>query len=243
MSQKYQRCDLCGLNRATFHFDEVIHSQIQTTSHLCEDCSYRLGVRIPLGNIPNLIEMHKRELNHFLGGSNPVDVDLIVPLPETEHDPELGELLNPSNLAVAEPEPESEKKPILPGNLIEPSKTPLRIDRLSLDPPEIESESVDQIQPLPIFAEPLHISEVHETLVSLFPLDMLLSLRAIPVLLDGVRLRVAMADPFDKLAVANLDAYLEERKYRIELVRGVESDILKELRRHGGPPNRLEFLS
>ncbi|MCA9443693.1 MAG: hypothetical protein KC964_23030, partial [Candidatus Omnitrophica bacterium] len=99
----FHQCDLCNLNRATLHIDEVHDGDLQGSAHLCDDCWYRLGIRIPLGNIWNHIR-RIRDQGLMDPGVNPTNPDeLTMETDEFEED-DLDELLDPGSLAVAEPD-------------------------------------------------------------------------------------------------------------------------------------------
>lgn len=234
---EYLFCDLCGLNRATLHLDEVSEGAIRLTVHLCDDCWYRLGIRIPLGNIWRHIEKAKADLLHSLG--DPVEeVDKLL----AEDD--LGELLDPGSLAVAEPDEPMEPSGLDLEEALRGEDPPARLDRIPLEPisetPPAESLMGGK-ESLGIDA--VRVGETHPTLVSLFPRDLLMRCKAVPVKLEGLKLTMAVADPFDTLAIANIEMYLEQIGLVLVLAIADEVEILTELNRHGGPPKRFDSLS
>lgn len=231
--EEYPLCNVCGLHRATLHLDEVVEGALRMTAHLCDDCWYRLGIRIPLGNIWRHIQQHRDGLTRQL--PDPVEeVDRFLAQDD------LGELLNPSGLAVAEPDEVVEDAIPLEGTFL-PEENSSRLDRIPL-----ESEGLDE--PIKEISkgfgiDAVRVNEVHPTLISLIPRETLLRCKAVPVRLEGARLTVAIADPFDTLAIANLEMYLETIGMTLTLAIADEMEILKELHRHGGPPSRFESLS
>jgi hypothetical protein len=232
---EYHLCDLCTLNRATLHLDEVVSGVIQQTAHLCDDCWYRLGIRIPLGNIWRHIERNRKGYVPPL--ERPPD-DLAGFL----SDEDLGDLLDPSPLAVAEPEgPPPPPEELLGDDMIIDDEPPSRIDRISSEPPL--GDPAPQPPSDKIGMDAVRVGETHPALVSLLPRDLLLRCKAVPVRLDGMRLLVAISDPFDTLSIANIEMYLEHLGLSLALAIGDEVEILRELQRHGSPPGRFDSLS
>lgn len=235
MVEEYHFCNVCGLNRATLHLDEVVDGAIQMTAHLCDDCWYRLGIRIPLGNIWRHIRLHKEQ------GLPP----LLDPTKEVEAllaEDDLGELLDTSPLAVAEPdEPMSLEGDDLAAFLEEESGHHESREEL----PETDSPST------PLLGDPprshgldaVRVDSIHPALVSLLPSDLLRRTKAIPVKLEGERLTIAVADPFDSAGVENLRSYIRTLNLTLVLAYADEREILRELNRHGGPPRRFDPLS
>ncbi len=234
MTEDYHLCNVCGLNRATLHLDEVLDGSIQMTAHLCDDCWYRLGIRIPLGNIWRHINLHREQ------GLPP----LMDPTKEVEAllaEDDLGDLLDTSPLAVAEP-----------------GETPGEEDDLAsfLETEDVagvdKGLEVDAEPPPPLLGEPqgshgidaVRIDAIHPALVSLVPIDLLRRSKAIPVKLEGGRLTIAFADPFDTEAIEAVRASVVNLQ-RMTLVPAFadEHEILRELNRHSGPPRRFDSLS
>ena len=234
-------CDLCGLNRSTLHLDEMVEGTIQATAHLCDDCWYRLGIRIPLGNIWHHIQRCKQDLERE--ASPPfAEVEEIL-----EDDDELGELLDPGSLAVAEPDEDLETPPddIENPHIGEKQISPRRDDLVDLESFLEDASDAENLledsKPLGIPA--VTIDRIHPTLVSLFPRRMLLRHRAIPVRLEGTKLTVALADPFDKIASANLEVHAEKMGLSFAQAIADEMEILRELERHNDPTQGFESLS
>ncbi|GMV67061.1 MAG: hypothetical protein KJ050_14185 [Candidatus Omnitrophica bacterium] len=233
--EEYVVCVLCGLNRATLHLDEVIQGTLHTTAHLCDDCWYRLGIRIPLGNIWKHINRHKQ--NPFPPMPDPVaEVNALLA------DEDLGELLDPGSLAVAEPDEH-------------PIDLPDEIEKVLRESDESKQHHEPPLQlpdgDLPTPSEPpqkpgmeaVHIGEIHSTLVSLIPMDLLQRCKAIPIRLEGSMLTVAIADPFNSLGIANLEMFLEQIEILLKIAFADEKEILRELDRHNQPPRRFGSLS
>ena len=235
-------CDLCGLNRATLHLDEILEGTFQMTAHLCADCWYRLGIRVPLGNIWNHIQRAKQNL------PPPVEKDPfkeIEDLLEEAH--EFGELLDPSPLAVAEPDSdESGLDEDIKDSLLAAEERPHRGED---DIAGLESllrdvdETAEPRRGQPMGVPAVHIDRIHPSLVNLIPLDLLIRCKAIPVKLDGASLTVALADPFDKIALASVEVYVDNLGLRFVQAFAEERQILDELNRHNEPPKRFESLS
>lgn len=203
------------------------------TAHLCDDCWYRLGIRIPLGNIWRHIQRHRDGLPSHL--SDPVEeVDRLLARED------LGELLDPSGLAVAEPGEDVDDAIPLAGPFLS-EENPSRLDLIPR-PPEGLDESKKEISKS-FGIDAVRVNEIHPTLISLVPRETLLRCKAVPIRLEGARLTIAIADPFNTLAIANLEMYLETIGMTLALAIADEMEILKELHRHGGPPSRFESLS
>jgi hypothetical protein len=235
-------CDLCGLNRATLHLDEILEGSIQLTAHLCADCWYRLGIRVPLGNIWNHIQRAKQDM------APPTEKDPFKDIEDLlEESHELGDLLDPSPLAVAEPDSDEDGldediKESLSSEEDRPRRGEDDIASLeSLLKDVDETEEPRRGQPLGMPA--VRVERVHPSLVNLLPLDLLIRSKAIPVKLDGAVLTVALADPFDKIAIANVEVYVENLGLRFAQAFADEREILEELNRHNEPPKRFESLS
>jgi len=231
MTDDYHFCDLCGLNRATLHLDEVVKSEIQASAHLCDDCWYRLGVRVPLGNIWKHIENQQRSLN--LQGDVPLDDiepdDLQDFLKDTD-DEDLGELFDSGDVGIAEPTRSDRAG-------IPPFEDPLlgdddRSDRIPLDP--LTEGALE---------DPIPVGETHASLVSLVPLAMLEDCKAVPIRLEGTHVTIAIADPGDTIAIASLESYIEKQGLTCYVVHGDEFDIMRELARHEEPPPLFDSLS
>lgn len=234
MAEEYHFCNVCGLNRATLHLDEVVDGSIQMTAHLCDDCWYRLGIRIPLGNIWRHIHHHKeQDLPPLIDPTKEVEALLA--------EDDLGELLDNSPLAVAEPDEGGGLEGDLAAFLEEESG----LHEPPAEMPETASPST------PILGDPsgshgidaVRIDSIHPTLVSLLPADLLRRSKAIPVKLEGENLTIAIADPFDSEGVENLRSYVKGLNLTLLLAFADEREILRELNRHGGPPRRFDPLS
>jgi hypothetical protein len=234
-------CNLCGLNRSTLHLDEMVEGTIQATAHLCDDCWYRLGIRIPLGNIWNHIQRCKQDFER--AASPPLeDVEEILKAGDG-----LGDLRDPGSLAVAEPDDERAPPP---DDIEEPHIAEKQISPRGGDLVDLESflEDVSDGKDILRKSKPLGIpavtiERIHPTLVSLFPFEMLTRHRAIPIRLEGTKLTVALADPFDKIASANLEVHAEKMGLSFARAIADELEILRELERHNDPRHGFESLS
>ena len=237
----YHLCDLCGLNRSTLHLDETIEGTLQATAHLCDDCWYRLGIRIPLGNIWHHIQRHKQELS-----ADPLDS-----LDDSEvvdkRDNGLDHLLHSGALSLAEPENPAGSQP---ADFADNLRTGDKCRQRGPDPVDLEGflENVDPqeeiLKEAPSLGTPsVKIGRIHPALVSLLPHDLLVHHKAIPVSLKGATLTVAFADPSDKLATANIEMYAEKLGFSFVAVEADEFDILRELEHHTEPPKTFESLS
>ncbi len=233
LAEDYHLCNVCGLNRATLHLDEVVDGTIQMTAHLCDDCWYRLGIRIPLGNIWRHIHHHREQGMLPLSDPTKEVEDLLA-------EDDLGELLDTSPLAVAEPG----EKPDVGDDLA----SFLESDAI---PPE--KEAISHVDPTdaPLIANPpgshgidaVRIDSLHPALVSLVPMDLLRRSKAIPVKLEGERLTIAVADPFDAIGIERLSSFLRGLNMVLVLAFADELEILRELNRHSNPPRRFDPLS
>lgn len=241
--EEFNLCDLCELNRATLHLDEVTEGEIRATAHLCDDCWFRLGIRIPLGNIWRHIRQAKED------PLPPLDPEEAVALFEDDDEEEsstpFDDLMNPSSLAIAEPGEDTGPDDLGLGKSIMPQDSSTnRLDRLDLDPlqpPDPPETPRDRGRKHGMDA--VHVGQVHPSLVSLFPRDLLIRCKSIPIRLEGKTLTVAICDPFDKLSIANIEMYVEELELGITFAIADEIEILRELDRHGGPPRRFDSLS
>lgn len=240
------QCDLCELNRATLHIDEIHEGSRIGTANLCDDCWYRLGIRIPLGNIWNHIKREKER------GLRPADPDPTHPELEGEVEPfeddDLGELLDPGSLAVAEPDEDPEddalfgdvNKALSAGADLSPRQDNMNLDDL-LERLQPEAKPPEEEQSLGIQA--VRIGRIHPTLVSLFPIPMLVKHKAIPIKMEESRVTVALADPFDVLSRTQIEVYLENMGLGFVQAIASETEILAELDRHSNPPNEIDRLS
>ncbi len=243
--EQFHECDLCELNRATLHIDEVHEGSLQGTAHLCDDCWYRLGIRIPLGNIWNHINRHK---NQEHDGDETLEESQGLAMDEDDfEDDDLGELLDPGSLAVAEPDEEEDDLLFedVEDALSAGSEGKNRQDDLDLDDflegIEDDPNPRDESQSLGIQA--VKIGRIHPTLVSLFPLPMLKNHKAIPVKMEESNVTVALADPFDVLSKTTIESYLENMGLGFVQAIASETEILTELERHSNPPNEMDLLS
>ncbi len=231
--EEYHLCNVCGLNRATLHLDEVVDGTIQLTAHLCDDCWYRLGIRIPLGNIWRHIHLHREQ---EIPPLHETSKDLESLLAETD----LGELLDTSPLAVAEPG-ESTGEGVDFRSLLEAQEdTLVDKDAITGSPPS-SADLGDISRTLGIDA--VRVDAVHPTLVTLVPIKMLRGCKAIPVKLEGERLVVAFADPFNVEGIEGVRDYLMGLNLTLVIALADEHEILRELNRHSGPPRRFDPLS
>lgn len=235
-----QRCDLCELNRASLHLDEPVGESEVRTAHLCNDCWYRLGVRIPLGNIWEHIKRAKSQRPGPPLEDGLEDVlEALAEGPETQDDEEdLGELLNQSDVAIAEPDPplsdtvhqafETEA-----GTHAPPPEDPLLSD-LPLGGRRDRSEAGPPLVP---------VRNVHAILVGLLPLEVWQSSAALPVQLDGHKVTVAFADPGDTEKVTQIRKELSHHGLTLDIAQGMADEIRRELERHQSPPPPYNSLS
>ncbi|MCA9415871.1 MAG: hypothetical protein KC917_06360 [Candidatus Omnitrophica bacterium] len=243
----FHQCDLCNLNRATLHIDEVHDGDLQGSAHLCDDCWYRLGIRIPLGNIWNHIR-RIRDQGLMDPGVNPTNPDELTMETDEFEEGDLDELLDPGSLAVAEPDEEVEDEDLfgdVEDALSASSEGANRQDNLNLenmiDRLDKEEDTHEENQPLGIQA--VRIGRIHPTLVSLFPIPMLKKHKAIPIKMEESRVTVALADPFDVLSKTNIEVYLEHMGLGFVQAIASETEILAELERHANPPGDMDLLS
>lgn len=232
---EYVVCVLCGLNRATLHLDEVIQGTLHTTAHLCDDCWYRLGIRIPLGNI-------WKHINHHKQSPFPPLPDPVAEVNALLADEDLGELLDPGSLAVAEPdEPPINLSDELDEVFLERNEPETHLDHPTQLPTEDLPTPAESPQKPGIDA--VHVGEIHPTLVSLIPMDLLQRCKAIPYRLEGSILTIAIADPFNSLSIASIEMFLEQIELGVRIAFADEKEILRELDRHNHPPRRFGSLS
>jgi hypothetical protein len=202
------------------------------TAHLCDDCWYRLGIRIPLGNIWRHIRRHQDQ-----------DIaPLIDPTKEVEAllaEDDLGELLDTSPLAVAEPD-ESPGGDDLASFL--ETETSIAEEKEIGDAVPMDSSLIgDPTGSHGIDA--VRVDSIHPALVSLVPIELLRRNKAIPVKLEGDRLTMAIADPFDTHGIESLSSFLRGLSLTLILAFADEREILRELNRHSSPPRRFDPLS
>jgi hypothetical protein len=241
----FHMCDLCGLNRGTLHIDECVEGTILATAHLCDDCWYRMGIRIPLGNIWNHIQRAKQNLPPPPPPEESLYKETSDLHEEDEDEEDLNDLLDTSPLAVAEPDEDEDHDAEIEDALQVEGDRPNRnrdmLDLESLLEQVHEDDPSDAPQSLGIDA--VSIKNIHPSLVGLFTWDLLVRCKAIPVRLEQNQLTVAFANPFDKIAVANIEVYVERNGFTFLQAFADEEEILRELERHRDPPSRFESLS
>ncbi len=242
----FHHCDLCELNRATLHIDEVHEGILHSTANLCDDCWYRLGIRIPLGNIWNHIKRLKDQ-EHLPLETHSLEADLDLHQEEFEEE-DLGELLDPGSLAVAEPDEIEDDRDLFgdvaealsAGSDVTNRQEPMNLENMMERMDETPEAHED---PPSLGIQAVRIGRIHPALVTLFPIPMLKKHKAIPIKMEESKVTVALADPFDVLSRTNLEVYLENMGLGFIQAIASETEILTELERHSNPPNEMDLLS